>query len=143
VAKAQYMQWTPGSHASTFGGNPVSVEAALATIALLEESLIDNAARLGAYMLERMRSWPARFRVVGDVRGLGLMLGVEIVRDQAGKEKDVDTRNRLVEMAFRRGMLVLGAGQNSIRLAPPLVLTRDQADFGLELIEECLTEVCK
>jgi 4-aminobutyrate aminotransferase len=143
VAKAQYMQWTPGSHASTFGGNPVSVEAALATIALLEEGLIDNAARLGAYMLERMRSWPARFRVVGDVRGLGLMLGVEIVRDQAGKEKDVDTRNRLVEMAFRRGMLVLGAGQNSIRLAPPLVLTRDQADFGLELIEECLTEVCK
>jgi 4-aminobutyrate aminotransferase len=143
VAKAQYMQWTPGSHASTFGGNPVSVEAALATIALLEEGLIDNAARLGAYMLERMRSWPARFRVVGDVRGLGLMLGVEIVRDQAGKEKDVETRNRLVEMAFRRGMLVLGAGQNSIRLAPPLVLTRDQADFGLELIEECLAEVCK
>jgi 4-aminobutyrate aminotransferase len=81
--------------------------------------------------------------VVGDVRGLGLMLGVEIVRDQASKEKDVETRNRLVEMAFRRGLLVLGAGQNSIRLAPPLVLTRDQADFGLETLEECLAEVCK
>jgi 4-aminobutyrate aminotransferase len=143
VAKAQYMQWTPGSHASTFGGNPVSVEAALATIELLEEQLMENAARLGAYMLERMRSWPARFRVVGDVRGLGLMLGAEIVRDQVTKDKNVDTRNRLVDMAFRRGLLLLGAGQNSIRLAPPLVITKDQADFGLDMLEECLAEPCK
>ncbi|MGO9241727.1 MAG: acetyl ornithine aminotransferase family protein [Bryobacteraceae bacterium] len=143
VAKAQYMQWTPGSHASTFGGNPVSVEAALATIELLEEQLMENAARMGAYMLERMENWSARFRIVGDVRGLGLMLGVEIVRDQTTREKDVDTRNRLVDMAFRRGLLVLGAGQNSIRLAPPLVITRDQADFGLETLEQCLAQVCR
>jgi 4-aminobutyrate aminotransferase len=143
VAKASYMQWKPGSHASTFGGNPVSVAAALTTIQLLEQELVDNAARIGARMKDRMASWPARFPIVGDVRGLGLMLGIEIVRDQVTKEKAPELRDRIVELGFEKGILVLGAGQNSVRLAPPLVLTADQADFALDTLEECIGEVCQ
>ena len=89
------MNWPPGAHASTFGGNPVSIAAALATIELLEESLIDNAATIGRIMIDRMRSWPQRFRYVGDVRGLGLMIGFEMVHDQETKERAPDLRDRL------------------------------------------------
>lgn len=143
VAKASYMQWKPGAHASTFGGNPVSVAAALTTIQLLEQELVDNAARVGARMKERMLSWPSRFPIVGDVRGLGLMLGIEIIRDKETKEKAPELRDRIVELGFEKGILILGAGQNSIRLAPPLVLTADQADFALDTLEECIGEVCQ
>jgi 4-aminobutyrate aminotransferase len=142
VAKAQYMQWKPGAHASTFGGNPVSVAASLATIGLLEESLVAHAAELGAYMKARMEQWVARFPIVGDVRGMGLMLGFELVKDQASRERAPELRNRIEELAFARGVLVLGAGQNSIRLSPPLVLSRDQADFALDTLEECIAQVC-
>ncbi|MEX2261366.1 MAG: acetyl ornithine aminotransferase family protein [Bryobacteraceae bacterium] len=138
VAKAQWMQWKPGSHASTFGGNPVSIAAALATIELLEEELLENATRVGARMMERMREWPKRFPVVGDVRGLGLMLGFELVRDQATREPFPDLRNEIVQQAFERGLLILGAGDSTIRLSPPLNISADQADFALELLEECL-----
>lgn len=138
VARAEVMNWPPGAHASTFGGNPVSIAAALTTIELLEESLIDNAAVMGEYMMQRMRSWPERFRFVGDVRGLGLMIGVELVRDQQTKERAPELRDRLETMAFEHGLLILGAGQNSIRLCPPLVITRDQADFAIDTLEQCL-----
>ena len=142
VAKASYMQWKPGAHASTFGGNPVSVAAALTTIQLLERELVDNAARIGARMKDRMLTWPARFPIAGDVRGLGLMLGVEIVRDQTTRAKAPELRDRIVDLGFEKGILVLGAGQNSIRLAPPLVISADQADFALDTLEECIREVC-
>lgn len=138
VAKAEVMNWPPGAHASTFGGNPVSIASALTTIELLEESLIENAATLGSYMLSRMAQWPARFPCVGDVRGRGLMIGFELVRDQATKERAPELRDRLEQMAFERGLLVLGCGQNSIRLCPPLVITKDQADFALDTLEECM-----
>jgi len=138
VARSDLMTWPPGAHASTFGGNPVACQAALATIALLEEGLIDNAARMGRHMMERMRDWPARFPNVGDVRGLGLMLGVELVRDQAARGRAPELRDRVVQQAFERGLLVLGAGDNTIRLCPPLVITQEQCDFALETLEECL-----
>src|SRR3954470_12263973 len=138
VARAELMNWVPGAHASTFGGNPVACAAALVTIALLEESLVENAARMGERLIDRLRTWPARFPNVGDVRGLGLMLGVELVRDQATKEKANELRDRVLNMAFERGLLVLGAGDNTIRLCPPLVITRDQCDFALDTLEECL-----
>jgi 4-aminobutyrate aminotransferase len=138
VARAELMTWPPGAHASTFGGNPVSCAAALATIALLEEGLVENAAGMGARLMDRMRGWPARFPTVGDVRGLGLMLGVELVRDQRTREKAPRLRDRVVRLAFERGLLTLGAGENTIRLSPPLVVTRDQCDFAVETIEECL-----
>jgi 4-aminobutyrate aminotransferase len=138
VSRAEVMNWTPGAHASTFGGNPVAIAASLATIELLEQELIDNAARIGDEMLDRMRSWPRRFRHVGDVRGRGLMIGFEIVKDQATRERDPEMRNEIEKMAFARGLLILGAGPNSIRFCPPLVITRDQAAWALDTIEECL-----
>jgi 4-aminobutyrate aminotransferase len=137
VARAEVMNWPPGAHASTFGGNPVSVAAALATIELLETELLENATRMGAHMMSRMKTWPARFPMVGDVRGLGLMLGIELVRDQATKERAAEERDRLVDMAFERGLLILGAGENTLRLSPPLVINRDQADFALDTLESC------
>ncbi|MGA2197312.1 MAG: acetyl ornithine aminotransferase family protein [Bryobacteraceae bacterium] len=138
VARADLMTWPPGAHASTFGGNPVCCAAALATIALLEEGLIENAARMGAHIRSRIDDWPARFPTVGQVRGLGLMIGIEMVRDQRTREKAPQIRDRVVDLAFERGLLVLGAGENSIRLCPPLVVTREQCDFAVETLEECL-----
>jgi 4-aminobutyrate aminotransferase len=141
VARADLMTWPPGAHASTFGGNPVSCAAALVTIELLQKELVDNTAAMGEYLMARMRPWPARFPIVGDVRGLGLMLGIEIVRDRVTLEKAPDWRDRIVTLAFERGLLLLGAGDNSVRLCPPLVITRDQCDFALDTLEACLKQV--
>lgn len=138
VARAELMNWPPGAHASTFGGNPVACAAALATLELLEQGLVDNAARMGAYLMERMRSWPRRFPFVGEVRGLGLMIGVEVVKDQESREPFPALRDRILQMAFERGLLVLGAGDSALRLSPPLTITRDQCDCAVDIMEECL-----
>ena len=141
VARADVMQWRPGAHASTFGGNPVSIAASLATIELLEQELLDNAARVGAHLRTRMQDWPTRFGHVGQVRGLGLMIGVEMVRDRQTRERAPDLRDRVVDEAFARGLLLLGCGENTIRLSPPLVFTRDQADFCVETLESILVSL--
>ena len=138
VARAELMTWPPGAHASTFGGNPVACAAALTTIALLEEGLIANAARMGAFMMDHMREWPQRIPQVGQVRGLGLMIAIELVRDPDTREPAPELRDRVVQMAFERGLLVLGAGDNSVRLCPPLIITREQCAFAMETLEECL-----
>src|ERR1700761_438843 len=138
IARADIMDWGPGTHASTFGGNPVCIAAALATLDLLEESLIENARVMGDYLMSRMKSWPQRFRYVGDVRGIGLMIGVEFVRDQATKERGPELRDRLETLAFERGLLTLGCGMNSLRICPPLIITREQADCAVDILEECL-----
>jgi 4-aminobutyrate aminotransferase len=139
VARAEIMNWTPGSHASTFGGNPVAVAASLATIELLENELIENAANVGSHIMNRIADWPKRFPIVGDVRGLGLMIGIEFVYNQQTKERAPELRDRLEMLAFHRGLLILGCGQNTIRLCPPLVITKDQADWAVDTLEECLT----
>ncbi|MDQ6677778.1 MAG: aminotransferase class III-fold pyridoxal phosphate-dependent enzyme, partial [Acidobacteriota bacterium] len=141
VARSELMTWPPGAHASTFGGNPVSVAAALVTMRLLHRSLMENASAMGIYLMDRMRDWPARFRLAGDVRGLGLMIGIELVRDQVTKERASTERDQVVRMCFERGLLVLGAGENTIRLSPPLIVSRDQADFAIATLESCLAEV--
>jgi 4-aminobutyrate aminotransferase len=138
VSRSEVMNWPPGAHASTYGGNPVAVAASLATIQLLERELVANSARIGSHILDRLRSWPSKFKNVGDVRGLGLMIGIEFVRDQDTKDRAPDIRDHLVAMAFERGLLVLGAGRNVLRLCPPLIVTRDQADFAVDTLEECL-----
>lgn len=143
VAKARYMQWTPGAHASTFGGNPVSIAAAMTTIELLEEELVEHAALVGEHMKTRMIEWARKYPIVGEVRGLGLMLGFEIVTDQVTKERAPELRDRIEQMAFHRGLLVLGAGRNAIRLAPPLVISKDQADFAVTTLEEIIAEVAR
>jgi 4-aminobutyrate aminotransferase len=138
VARADLMNWPPGAHASTFGGNPVACAAALATIELLENGLVANAARMGTYLMDRMREWPQRFRHVGEVRGLGLMIGVELVEDQESREPVPQLRDRVVAEAFERGLLILGAGDSTLRFSPPLTITRDQCDCALEVLEQIL-----
>lgn len=141
VARADLMAWPPGAHASTFGGNPVAVAAALTTIELLKKELIDNAASVGAHLMAKLRDLPQRFPNVGDVRGLGLMIGIEMVKDQRTKERAPQLRDQLVQLCFERGLLVLGAGPNTIRICPPLIITKDQADFAADTIEDCLTKM--
>ena len=138
MARAEIMDWKPGSHASTFGGNPVAIAAALATMDVLEREGIANAAKTGAAMIERLKGWVAKYPVVGDVRGRGLMIGVEIVKDQKTREAAPLVRDRIVDLAFERGLLILGCGESSLRLAPPLVVQRGEVDVALEILEECI-----
>jgi 4-aminobutyrate aminotransferase len=143
IARASLMDWTPGAHASTFGGNPVCVAAALATMDLLEEQYIENARKVGAFLMGLMADWPARHAIVGDVRGKGLMIGVEIVRDQKTKERAGNLRDAIVDMAFEKGVLLLGAGENTVRIAPPLLIDEEQAAFAARTLEACISEAQK
>ena len=139
TARAELMAWPPGAHASTFGGNPVSCAAALTTIDLIKSSLMANAADVGAHFIERLRALQARHPLIGDVRGKGLMIGIELVRDRQTRERAPKERDRLVDECFSRGLLVLGAGRNTLRLSPPLVLTQAEADTAVSIIDESLT----
>jgi 4-aminobutyrate aminotransferase len=121
----------------------VSCAAALATITLLKEKLVANAADVGGYLITKLKALADMHPLIGDVRGRGLMIGVELVRDRKTKERATDERDRVVMGAFRRGLLILGAGKNSIRFSPPLVLTREQADVAVKIFDEALTEVEK
>jgi 4-aminobutyrate aminotransferase len=143
VARASVMNWVPGAHASTFGGNPVCIAAALATFSLLEREYIANAKKQGEYIFGRLADWTKRHKIVGDVRGKGLMVGVEIVRDQQTKEKAKDLRDQIVQRAFDKGLLILGAGENSFRLCPPLVVEREQVDFALNTLDAIVGEIEK
>jgi len=140
IAPARVMDWPPGAHASTFGGNPVSIAAALVTLRLIESEYLENARRMGEYLLGCLAGWRQQFRSVGDVRGKGLMIGIELVKDQQTKEPAGELREAIVQSAFRKGLLLLGAGENTIRLCPPLVIDREQADFALATLAECLRE---
>jgi 4-aminobutyrate aminotransferase len=140
-ARADIMTWPPGAHASTFGGNPVSCAAANATITLLQDGLVANAAAVGAHLLDGLRALQTKHPLIGDVRGKGLMIGIELVRDRVTKERAIAERNALVQAMFCRGVLVLGAGKNAIRLAPPLVLSLAQADQVLRIFDESLTDL--
>ncbi len=141
VARAGLMTWPPGAHASTFGGNPVSCAAALATITLLKERLVANAADVGAHLMAGLKELADKHPLIGDVRGRGLMIGVELVRDRQTKERATTERDAVVTAAFRRGLLVLGAGKNAVRFSPPLVLTRAEAETAVKIFDEALTEV--
>ncbi len=141
AARADVMDWPPGAHASTFGGNPVSCAAALATIKLLRESLVANAAAVGAFLLDGLKALQEKHAIIGDVRGKGLMIGVELVKDRATKERAIAERDALVHKCFYKGLLVLGAGRNAVRLSPPLTLTKPQAETALRILDEALGEL--
>jgi 4-aminobutyrate aminotransferase len=143
IARSSVMNWKPGSHGTTFGGNPVCLAAAIATLDLLEGGLMANAKKMGEYIFAKTADWTKKFKIVGDVRGRGLMIGIEIVRDQRTKERAADLRNAIVDMAFHKGLLILGAGENTVRLSPPLVIDEEQADFALGTLEECFREAEK
>ena len=138
MSKAEIMDWVPGSHASTFGGNPVSIAAALATMDVLEREGIKNAEVVGKHTMDRISGWPKHLDLVGDVRGRGLMIGVEIVTDKKTKTQGGAERDKIVELAFERGVLFLGCGPNSIRIAPPLIVSKEQADIAIDVLEECI-----
>ena len=140
VARAELMDWGPGSHASTFGGNPISCVASLETIKLLEESLMENARAVGEHLKQRLAELAGRRRIIGDVRGLGLMIGVELVRDRATKEHASSERDEVVQTCFRRGLLLLGCGTSTLRFCPPLVVTKEQCDVAVGIVDNVLAK---
>ena len=137
IAKESVMRWKPGSHGTTYGGNPVCIASAMATMDLIEGGYMANAQRMGEYIFGRTAAWTQKFKVVGDVRGRGLMVGIEIVRDQRTKEKSPKLRDAIITGAFHRGLLLLGSGENSIRISPPLLIDQEQADCMIGILEEC------
>ncbi|RJQ51853.1 MAG: acetyl ornithine aminotransferase family protein [Desulfobacteraceae bacterium] len=140
VARAEIMNWEAGSHASTFGGNPVSCAAALKTIELLEGSLMENAAVQGKRLLTGLSELQKRQESMGDVRGKGLMAAVELVKDRETKEPAKKWRDKLIRCAFEKGLLLLGCGENSIRFCPALIVSAEEVDLCLEIFEESLKE---
>ena len=143
IASESVMDWKPGSHASTFGGNPIACAAALATMDLLEKKYIKNAQEVGKYILTKLKKIENKSSLIGDVRGLGLMIGIEIVKNKKTKENAPDLKARIVTEAFRRGLIILGCGTSTIRFSPPLVITKKDADVALSIFEESLAIVEK
>jgi 4-aminobutyrate aminotransferase len=141
IARDDVMDWPVGAHSNTFGGNPLACAAALATIKLVEEGLMNNAADVGQYLQSEVEALSRRHRLIGNVRGRGLMIGMELVRDRATKERATHERDALVMAAFQRGLLVLAAGANTIRLSPPLVITKEQAATAVAILNDALLEV--
>jgi 4-aminobutyrate aminotransferase len=141
LARADLMTWKPGAHASTFGGNPVSCEASLATIRLLEDGLIENAATVGGYLLERLGELAERHSSIGEVRGRGLMIGVELVEDRVTKARARTLRDRVIQQCFGKGLLILGCGANAVRWAPALIIDRATIDIALDIFEDVLNEM--
>jgi 4-aminobutyrate aminotransferase len=140
IARAEIMDWEAGSHASTFGGNPVSCQAALATISLLEEGLMMNAEIQGERLMAGLRELQKSYECMGDVRGKGLMVGVELVKDRKTKERATELRKKIIENAFKKGLLLLGCGQNSIRFSPALTVSAEEVDVCLTLFEQVIRE---
>jgi len=133
---------TPGTHASTFGGNPLAARAAVAAIEAIEEDgLLENAARMGERMMAKLRDLAKRHPGIKEVRGKGLMIGIEIVKDPETKEKGIEERNKIIQACFEKGLLILGCGENVFRLIPPLIITQREADIALTILEEVLKEM--
>src|SRR5207247_419008 len=141
IAKENVMDWPPGSHASTFGGNPVSCRAALATMDLLEGGYMKNAAERGEQLKRGLREMQRRLPdAVGDVRGLGLMVACDVISDRATCTPDPARRDAVVQEAFQRGLLLLGCGESAVRFCPPLCVTAAQVDKALEILSAVLSE---
>ena len=138
MAREHLMTWPKGSHGNTYGGNPLACAAALATIDLIENEYLQNAAEVGQYTLDALEEIMARHRTIGQVRGKGLMIGVEFVRDRETKEYAEKLRDQIVDNAFKRGLLMLGCGKSTIRFAPPLSVARSEVDEALEIFEESI-----
>jgi 4-aminobutyrate aminotransferase len=136
-------KWKPGAHGNTYGGNPIACVSALKTLELVERAYMQNAATQGAYILDALAEMQARHTCIGDVRGRGLMIGVEFVADRATKEPARELRNRVIHRSFETGLLMLGCGQSTIRFCPPLMIERDLIDEGLEIFERAVSEVGK
>jgi 4-aminobutyrate aminotransferase len=143
IARRSIVTWGKGAHGNTFGGNPIACAAALATIELIEAEYMQNAAEVGEYLIDALEEIKARHSAdhrpgIGDVRGLGLMIGVELVKNSRTKEPAEDLRDHIVDNAFKRGLLLLGCGKSVVRFSPPLSVTRNEVDVALQIFEEAL-----
>ena len=141
VARTDIMNWEAGSHASTFGGNPLSCQAAMATIELLEEKLMANASAQGDYLMTELRKLQKSYECLGDVRGKGLMVAVELVKDRETKQPAAELRGEIIKRVFHKGLLLLGCGENSIRFCPALTVTSEEMDKCLSIFDEALREL--
>jgi len=137
------MTWQPGAHASTFGGNPVCLAAALETVRLLQEQYVANSAKMGAFIRPKLEKLMSRHAVISDVRGLGLMIGVEITKDRKTREKAPELRDAIINECFHRGLLILAAGPSTIRLSPPLMVDEEQAQFAVDTLSDAIAAVAK
>lgn len=143
LAREDLMRWHVGAHASTFGGNPVAIAAAMKTLELIENGVMKNASEVGSYMMDRLRELQDKHDIIADVRGLGLMIGIEIVRDRETMEPWADLRDNVVLECFNRGLILQGAGESSIRFSPPLIINREQADFAVNTVEAAIEQSIK
>lgn len=139
IAKKRLMTWTKGTHGNTYGGNPIACAAALATIDLIEDEFMTNAMQVGEYTLGRLAEIQTRHASIGQVRGMGLMIGVEFVKNQETRQPDAELRDRLIHLAFQNGLLLLGCGESTIRIAPPLCVSQAEIDQGLMIFEEIIS----
>ena len=138
IARAEIMDWHKGAHASTFGGNPVALSAAMKTIELLQNGLVENAASVGNYLKEGLNKLSDKYDRIGDVRGLGMMLGVEFVKDKQSLAPDPELRDRIEMECYKQGLIILGCGNAAIRWSPPLILTRANVDVALEIFDKAI-----
>jgi 4-aminobutyrate aminotransferase len=144
AAKNNVMDWDEGAHENTLGGNPIIMSAAKAVLNIIKkENLCENSQKIGDYLRKRFIEMSNDIELMGDIRGKGLMIGIELVTDRKTKQPAVKERDRLINETFKRGLLLLGAGQSSIRLAPPLILSKEQADMGLEIFEESIKHISR
>ncbi len=142
VANDKIMDWVPGSHANTFGGNLLACAAGIATLKFMrEKKLGENAIRIGNYMRKRLEKMKDTYEIIGDVRGIGLMIGVEIVKDKNSKKYGIEERSYILCKASERGLILLPAGTSAIRICPPLILTKEQADLGLDIFEDSVKKI--
>jgi len=139
MARESIMTWPKGSHGNTFGGNPISCAAALATIELIENEYLQNSVEAGKYTLDILEELSGRHPSIGDIRGLGLMIGVEFVKERQSKEYAEQLRDHIVEAAFQRGLLLLGCGKSAMRIAPPLSVSRAEIDEAMMIFDEAIT----
>lgn len=139
VARSHIVTWPRGSHGNTFGGNPLACAAAIATLNLIEKEYLKNAAEVGQYTLDALAEMQVRHPSMGDVRGIGLMIGVEFIKNRQTREPFEELRDRIVQMAFERGLLTLGCGKSVIRIAPPLCVSTGEIDEGLTILDEAIT----
>ena len=143
LAREDLMRWHVGAHASTFGGNPVAIAAAMKTFEILENGVLQNAAEMGAYMMDRLRELQQKHDVIAQVRGLGLMIGVEIAHDHEANEPWIELRDKIVVECFNRGLVIQGAGESAVRFSPPLIVNREQVDFAVDTFGAALQSQAK
>ncbi|MBS3146788.1 aminotransferase class III-fold pyridoxal phosphate-dependent enzyme [Candidatus Woesearchaeota archaeon] len=144
LANKSIQDWPPGSHANTFGGNLIACAAGIATLEYMKKKKIgNNAAKIGDYLKKRLLELKDKYEIIGDVRGLGLMIGIEIVKDKKSKRYGKEERDKILELCFKKGLILLQAGTSVVRMSPPLIISKSHADKAINIFEKSIIEVQK